>query len=186
MRLIYIAPIVIFAAIALTFAVGLTLRPDILPSALIDQPVPVFSLPGLGTKDGAGDKDGAFDSRGFSSADLKGRVSLVNVFASWCIPCRAEHPLLMRLAGQEKLAIFGLNYKDKPADARAWLKELGNPYRRIGVDPRGRVAIDWGVYGVPETFVIGPKGRIRYKHVGPLMARDVDDVILPIIRKLER
>ncbi len=177
MRLIYIVPIVIFAAVALALATGLTLRPDIVPSALIDKPVPVFSLPGLGAKDG-GAKDG------FSSADLRGRVSLVNVFASWCIPCRAEHPLLMRLANQERLAIFGLNYKDKPSDARAWIKKLGNPYRRIGVDPKGRVAIDWGVYGVPETFVIGPKGRIRYKHVGALKARDVDDVILPIIEKL--
>ncbi len=179
MRLIFIAPTVIFAAVALAMAVGLTLRPDLLPSALIDKPVPVFALPGLGTKDGSA-------TVGFSSADLKDRVSLVNVFASWCIPCRAEHPLLMRLADQERLAIFGLNYKDKPADARAWIGELGNPYRRIGVDPKGRVAIDWGVYGVPETFVIGPKGRIRYKHVGPLKARDVDEVILPIIRKLEQ
>ena len=187
MRLIYIAPTVIFAAVALALAVGLTLRPDIVPSALIDKPVPVFSLPGLGTKDGgAGKGDIGIDSRGFSSDDLKGRVSLVNVFASWCIPCRAEHPLLMRLADKERLAIFGLNYKDKPSDARAWIKKLGNPYRRIGVDPKGRVAIDWGVYGVPETFVIGPEGRIRYKHVGPLKARDVDDVILPIIRKLGR
>ncbi len=177
MRLIYIAPIVIFTAVALALAVGLTLRPDIVPSALIDKPVPVFSLPGLGTKDA-----GATD--GFSSADLRGRVSLVNVFASWCIPCRAEHPLLMRLANKERLAIFGLNYKDKPSDARAWIKKLGNPYRRIGVDPKGRVAIDWGVYGVPETFIIGPEGRIRYKHVGPLRPRDVDDVILPIIEKL--
>ena len=180
MRLIYILPTMIFAAVALALGAGLTLRPDIVPSALIDKPVPVFSLPGLG----AGDTDIGIDSRGFSSDDLKGRVSLVNVFASWCIPCRAEHPLLMRLADKERLAIFGLNYKDKPSDARAWIKKLGNPYRRIGVDPKGRVAIDWGVYGVPETFIIGPKGRIRYKHVGMLRPRDVDDVILPIIRKL--
>lgn len=173
MRLIYIAPTVIFAAVALALAVGLTLRPDIVPSVLIDKPVPVFSLPGL---------DG-IDDKGFSSADLRGRVSLVNVFASWCIPCKAEHPLLMRLANTERIAIFGLNYKDKPSDARAWIKKLGNPYRRIGVDPKGRVAIDWGVYGVPETFIIGPEGRIRYKHVGALKARDVDDVILPIIEK---
>ncbi len=177
MRLIYIAPVVIFAAVALALAVGLTLRPDIVPSALIDKPVPVFSLPGLDTGDGSG-------GEGFSSADLKGQVSLVNVFASWCIPCKAEHPILMHLANTEGLAIFGLNYKDKPADARAWIKKLGNPYRRIGVDAKGRVAIDWGVYGVPETFVIGPEGRIRYKHVGALKIRDVDDVILPIIRKL--
>ena len=182
MRLIYILPPVIFAAVALALAVGLTLRPDIVPSALIDKPVPTFTLPGLG----AGDTDVGIDSRGFSSADLKGRVTLVNVFASWCIPCKAEHPLLMRLADKERLVIFGLNYKDKPADARAWISALGNPYRRIGVDRKGRVAIDWGVYGVPETFVIDRNGRIRYKHVGPLMARDVDEVILPIIRKLRQ
>ncbi len=172
MRLIYIAPLVIFAAIAVALAAGLTLRPDIVPSALIDKPVPVFSLPGLDRKEG------------FSSADLKGRVTLVNVFASWCIPCKVEHPILMRLAASGRIPIFGLNYKDKPADARAWIKKLGNPYRRIGVDAKGRVAIDWGVYGVPETFIIGPGGRIRYKHVGPLKASDVVDVIEPIIRKL--
>ncbi len=177
MRLVYVIPLVVFATVAAAFGVGLTLKPNIVPSALIDKPVPEFTLAGL---PGAGVEL----AEGFSSADLTGRVSIVNVFASWCFPCRIEHPLLMRLARNPKVRIFGLNYKDRPEDARAWLKELGNPYHRVGVDRDGRIAIDWGVYGVPETFIIDAEGRIRYKHVGPIMPSDLDEIIVPIIERL--
>ena len=177
MRLVYIIPLIVFATVATAFGVGLTLKPNIVPSALIDKPVPEFTLAGL-------PGDGVESGKGFSSADLTGRVSIVNVFASWCFPCRVEHPLLMRLARNPKVRIFGLNYKDRPEDARAWLKELGNPYDRIGVDRDGRIAIDWGVYGVPETFIIDAEGRIRYKHVGPITPSDLDEIIVPIIERL--
>ena len=179
MRLVYIIPLVVFATVAAAFGVGLTLKPNVVPSALIDKPVPEFTLAGL---PGAGVEL----AEGFSSADLTGRVSIVNVFASWCFPCRVEHPLLMRLARNPKVRIFGLNYKDQPEDARAWLKELGNPYHRIGVDRDGRIAIDWGVYGVPETFIIDAGGRIRYKHVGPITPADLDEIIVPIIESLSK
>ncbi len=179
MRLIYVLPVLLFTALAVAFGVGLTLRPDVVPSALIDKPVPEFTLAGL---PGAGPRLG----EGFSNADLTGQVSLVNVFASWCLPCRVEHPILMRLARDRKVRIFGLNYKDKPEDARAWLKELGNPYWRIGADRDGRVGIDWGVYGVPETFIVDSQGRIRYKQIGPITASDLDEKILPIIERLGR
>lgn len=177
MRLLYVLPVLLFTAVAVAFGVGLTLRPDIVPSALIDKPVPAFTLAGLS---GAGPDQG----QGFSDADLTGQVSLVNVFASWCVACRVEHPILMRLARERKVRIFGLNYKDRPEDARAWLKELGNPYWRIGADRDGRVGIDWGVYGVPETFIVDSQGRIRYKQVGPITARHLEEVIMPIIESL--
>ena len=179
MRLVYVIPLIVFAGLAAAFGVGLTLRPEVVPSALIDKPVPEFTLAGL---------PGARVelAEGFSSADLTGRVSIVNVFASWCFPCRVEHPLLMRLARNPKVRIFGLNYKDRPEDARAWLKEFGNPYHRVGVDRDGRVAIDWGVYGVPETFIIDAEGRIRYKHVGPIMPPDLAEIIVPIIERLSK
>ena len=177
MRLVYVIPLIVFATVAAACGIGLRLKPNIVPSALIDKPVPEFTLAGL---PGAGVEL----AEGFSSADLTGRVSIINVFASWCFPCRVEHPLLMRLARNPKVRIFGLNYKDRPEDARAWLKELGNPYDRIGVDRDGRIAIDWGVYGVPETFIIDAGGRIRYKHVGPIMPSDLDEIIVPIIERL--
>ncbi len=179
MRLIYVLPVLLFAVLAAALGVGLTLRPDVVPSALIDKPVPQFTLAGLA---GAEPRLG----EGFSNADLTGQVSLVNVFASWCLPCRVEHPILMRLARDMKVKIFGLNYKDRPEDARAWLKEQGNPYWRIGADRDGRVGIDWGVYGVPETFIVDSQGRIRYKQVGPITASDLNEVILPIIERLRR
>lgn len=179
MRLVYVIPLVVFAIVAAAFGVGLTLTPNIVPSALIDKPVPAFTLAGL---PGAGPDM----AKGFSNTDLTGRVSVVNVFASWCFPCRVEHPLLMRLARNPKIRIFGLNYKDRPEDARAWLKEFGNPYHRVGVDRDGRIAIDWGVYGVPETFIVDAEGRIRYKHVGPIQPPDLDEVIQPIIERLSQ
>jgi cytochrome c biogenesis protein CcmG/thiol:disulfide interchange protein DsbE len=170
-RLLYLIPVLVFAAVGVGLAVGLTRDPGTLPSALIDRPVPEFELPGL-----EGDE-------GLSSADLEGRVSLVNVFASWCVPCRVEHPVLMRLA-EEGVPIFGINYKDPPDQAKAWLAELGNPFEKIGADRDGRVGIEWGVYGVPETFVVDAKGRIRHRHVGPIQARDLERTLLPLLAEL--
>jgi cytochrome c biogenesis protein CcmG/thiol:disulfide interchange protein DsbE len=170
-RLLYLIPVLVFGAVGIGLAVGLTRDPGTLPSALLDQPVPAFQLPALDGGDG------------LSSEDLKGRVSLVNVFASWCVPCRVEHPVLMRLA-EEGVPIFGINYKDPPDQAKAWLAELGDPFEKIGADRNGRVGIEWGVYGVPETFVVDAEGRIRHRHVGPIQARDLERTLLPILAEL--
>jgi cytochrome c biogenesis protein CcmG/thiol:disulfide interchange protein DsbE len=170
----FLLPVALFAALAAGFFAGLGSDTKVLPSPLIDKPAPEFALPPL-----AGQKSG------FSSADLGGEVSLVNVFASWCVPCRAEHPVLNRLAQTRRVPIYGINYKDKARDAAEWIAELGNPYTRIGADD-GRVGIEWGVYGVPETFVVDRAGRIRYKHVGPLTQADVEQSILPLIAELEK
>jgi len=170
----YLLPVALFALLAVGFYGGLETDTNVLPSPLIDKPAPSFTLPPL-----------AADDAGFSSADLNGKVSLVNVFASWCVPCRAEHKVLTALAQTKPLPIFGINYKDKPEAARAWIADLGNPYNRIGADD-GRVAIDWGVYGVPETFIVDRDARIRYKHVGPLTPDDLQLKILPLIAKLEK
>jgi len=170
---IFLIPAAVFALLAVAFFVGLGIDPSVLPSPLINQPAPEFALPPL-----EGD-------RGFTSADLKGHVSLVNAFASWCAPCRAEHPVLNALAQTKRVAIYGIDYKDKPDAARAWIAELGNPYARIGTD-EGRVGIDWGVYGVPETFIVDAQGRIRYKHVGPLTEKDIGQTILPLVDRLKR
>jgi cytochrome c biogenesis protein CcmG/thiol:disulfide interchange protein DsbE len=167
-RLLYLIPVAVFVAVGIGLAVGLTRDPGTLPSALIDHPVPAFDLPGL---------DGG---EGFSNTDLKGRVSLVNVFASWCVPCRVEHPVLMKLA-ESGVRIYGINYKDSADQALAWLAELGNPFQKIGADRNGRVGIEWGVYGVPETFVVDAEGRIRHKQVGPIQARDLEQTLLPIL-----
>lgn len=174
-RLVYLVPLVAFIAIAGYFYLGLQRDSRKLPSVLIDQPVPSFALPPL------------FDDKpGLRTADLGGEVALVNVFASWCAPCRVEHPILIRLANNEKVPLYGINHKDRPEDAKRWLAELGDPYRRIGVDRDGRAGIEWGVYGVPETFIIDRQGRIRYRHVGPIMPQDLDKVILPKLRELGR
>lgn len=159
-RLITFLPLAVAAVLAAVFAWALYFGrdPSVVPSPLIGKPVPAFRLPSL-----MGGAD-------ITDAEFKGRVTVLNVFASWCLPCRAEHPALMALAGEGKARIVGLNFKDKPEDAKAWLKELGNPYARIGVDRAGRVAIEWGVYGVPETFLIDKQGRIRHKLVGPITA----------------
>ena len=145
-----------------------------IPSVLIDKPALALDLPPI---------EGRTD--GLASARLKGSVSLVNVFASWCLPCRIEHPQLMRLA-RDGFAVYGLNYKDDPDDARRFLAEFGNPYRAIGADTTGRAVIDWGVYGVPETFVIDRAGRIRFKHVGPITPHDLEAKIRPILDELAK
>ena len=151
-----VAPAVTFVLMAF-FAWGLFNRDEALPSAMLDKSVPEFSLPPvLGRDDG------------LSTQDLAGHVSMVNVFASWCVPCRAEHPLFIELAEIGEVPLYGINYKDPPEQARAWLDELGDPYTRIGADRDGRVGIEWGVYGVPETYVIAADGTIAYRHVGPI------------------
>lgn len=174
-RLFLLLPLVLFLVLGVYFAIGLTRDPSKLPSMLIDKPVPVFTLTGLN----AGEP-------GLASTDLVGKVRLVNVFASWCAPCRIEHPLLMRLAREEGVTLHGLNYKDKPEAAGTFLSMLGNPYTTVGADKDGRVSIDFGVYGVPETYVIDAQGRVRYRHVGPLMPHDLEEVLLPMIRELSK
>ena len=128
--------------------------------------------------------DSSLRAFAIASADLRGEVSIVNVFASWCVARREEHPLFMQLKAEGVVPIHGLNYKDQPENAARWLNTLGDPYTRTGADRDGRVAIDWGVYGVPETFVITKDGRIAHKHIGPLTPKDLDEMILPLVRKL--
>jgi len=173
-RLIFILPALVFLGLVAAFYADLDRDPQLVPSALIGKPVPQFALPAL--------LDG---NAGLKTADLKGKVVLVNVFASWCVPCRAEHPLLMRLA-KEGLELDGINYKDKPEDAKLWLVNLGDPYKRIGSDLEGTVGIDWGVYGVPETFVVDRAGTIRFKQVGPLSPGVINDTIVPLVRQLSK
>lgn len=175
-RVLFLVPLAVFAVLAAYFAVGLTKDPKRIPSALIDKPAPEFSLPPIDGMDGPG----------FSTADLRqGEVSVVNVFASWCVPCRAEHPLINELADRGLARVYGLNYKDEAAAARQWLDRLGNNYTAIGADTSGRVGIDWGVYGVPETFIVDGQGRIRYKHVGPLDRNKLENELIPMIREVK-
>lgn len=172
-RWLFVLPVLLFGLVATYLGLGLTRDPTTLPSALINQPVPEFALPPLYD-----------DEPGLSSANLRGDVVLVNMFASWCVPCRVEHPIITRLAEKERIPVYGINVKDKPEDAKVWLAQLGNPYRRIGADRNGRVSIDWGVYGIPETFVIDRESRIRYRHVGPITTSDLTEKLLPMIRAL--
>jgi cytochrome c biogenesis protein CcmG/thiol:disulfide interchange protein DsbE len=174
-RLVYAAPMVMFAAAAALFASRLGLDPDRIPSALVGKPVPTFSLPPVPGR-----------MLGLSSGDLHGEVSLVNVFASWCVACREEHPLLMRLSRENVVPIHGIDYKDEPEDGARWLGAMGDPYTRTGADRDGRVGIEWGVYGVPETFVVGADGVIAYKHIGGLTEDSLNQIILPLIERLRR
>jgi len=168
-------PLGVFAVLAVFFAIGLTLNPRNIPSPLIGKGVPEFDLPAVKGR-----------KLGLSSANLRGEVSIVNVFASWCLACRDEHPLLMQLAASGVVPIHGLNYKDKPDDAAKWLDDLGDPYTRTGADISGQVGIEWGVYGVPETFVIDRDGRIAHKHIGPITPQALNETLLPLIRKLQQ
>ena len=175
MNLQYTIPVVLFVGIATALAVGLTLEPGKLPSVMLDKPTPEFDLPPVMGRE-----------RGLASDELKGEVRLVNFFASWCVACRAEHPLLNRLTEDKLVPVYGINYKDKPEDARAWLDRLGDPYVRSGADIPGRVGIDWGVYGLPETFIVDRDGRIIYKHIGAIDATALEDIILPLVEKLRQ
>lgn len=174
-RLVYLAPLALFAALAGIFFMRIgTGDPSLIPSALIGRPAPDFALQ-------APPQSGV---PGLSSADLKGKgVTLVNVFASWCVPCRQEHPVLMEMARDSRFRLVGLNYKDQTANALRFLNEGGNPYAAIGEDTAGRTGIDFGVYGVPETFVIDKAGVIRYKFVGPLTMESFQNTLLPEVLK---
>jgi cytochrome c biogenesis protein CcmG/thiol:disulfide interchange protein DsbE len=175
LRLRYVIPIIVFAALALTLSWALKRNPQTIPSALIGRPVPQFALPPVKGR-----------TLGLSSVDLAGEVSLVNVFASWCVECRAEHSLLLQVKAGALVPIHGLNYKDSPDDAARWLNTFGDPYTRTGADPNGRVGIDWGVYGVPETFVIAKDGRIAHKQIGPISPESWEGTMLPLIRRLQQ
>jgi cytochrome c biogenesis protein CcmG/thiol:disulfide interchange protein DsbE len=166
-------PLALFAALVAVFIVGLRGDPQRLPSALIGRPAPQFDLAPLA----------GIDRPGFRTADLAGHVTVVNVFASWCIPCHEEHPFLMELARDGRFRIAGINQKDQPDNARRFLGRNGNPYALVGVDPAGRAVIDWGVYGVPETFIVGRDGTILFKHVGPITAQVLAGIIRPEVEK---
>ena len=174
MKARYLVPLVLFLLLVGLFVVGLGLDPREVPSPLIDKPAPAFALPDL-----------LEDGKTVSTDDLKKhKVSLFNVWASWCVACRQEHPLLVELSRQDAVPIYGLNYKDKRPDALNWLNRLGNPYTASAFDEKGRVGIDWGVYGVPETFVVDSKGVIRYKQIGPITEEAWRETILPLIEKI--
>jgi cytochrome c biogenesis protein CcmG/thiol:disulfide interchange protein DsbE len=170
----FLLPLGIFVVLAVFLAIGLTRDPREVPSPLIDKPAPAFTL-----------KELHAPARSLSAADLKGQVWLLNVWASWCVSCREEHPLLVELGRANVVPIYGLNYKDKPDAAMAWLGEMGNPYKASIVDGDGRVGIDYGVYGVPETFVIDREGIVRYKQIGPVTPQALKEKILPLVRKLQ-
>ena len=174
-RGIFLLPLLVFAGLAVGLGWGLTRNPEVLPSPQIGRPVPEFSLPPVKGR-----------TLGLSSADLRGEVSLVNVFASWCTACRYEHPVFMSLKEEGAVPIHGINYKDRPDDAANWLDTLGDPYTRTGADLDGRVSIEWGVYGVPETFVIDRNGRIAFKQVGPVLPEIWRNKIAPLIEELRR
>ena len=171
--ILFALPLLALVALIAVFATSIDRDPSLIRSVLIDKPAPQFSLAaveGLGVP-------------GFDTAGLKGEVTVVNVFASWCIPCRAEHPLLIAVKDVAKVRLFGINQNDAPENARKFLDELGNPYDAVGSDRDRRVSIDWGVYGVPETFVVDANGVIVFKHVGPLSPEAVDRQLLPAIAK---
>ncbi|TNE36172.1 MAG: DsbE family thiol:disulfide interchange protein [Alphaproteobacteria bacterium] len=179
MKVARFLPLLIFAGLSLLLAIGLYIgNPQEIPSVFIDEPAPPINLEPL---------PGYKEEQGGLTNDLftKGQVSLVNVWASWCAPCRTENPALLAWAKTHDVPIYGFNYKDEAADARAFLENLGDPFAAIGVDPLGRTGIDWGVYGVPETFVIDGNGRVVLKHVGPLDANSLRRIIDPAIREAE-
>jgi cytochrome c biogenesis protein CcmG/thiol:disulfide interchange protein DsbE len=169
----YLLPLAIFLLIAFFLWRGLALNPREVPSPLIGKPVPAFSVPVL-----------TDPSRTLDSAKLRGQVYLLNVWGSWCVSCRDEHPVLVAFAKQGRIPLYGLNWKDKREDALAWLERFGDPYIASGVDRDGRVAIDFGVYGAPETYLVDRNGIIRLKHTGPLTPQVIEERIIPLAAKL--
>jgi cytochrome c biogenesis protein CcmG/thiol:disulfide interchange protein DsbE len=174
-KVVLFAPLIVFVVVGSFFAWGLTRDPSRIPSQLIDRPLPEFDLPAI-----------QGFSEGLSTEDFKGQVTLLNVFASWCVSCHIEHPLLMELAAKGDIPIYGLNWKEKPGDGKAWLDRLGNPYSMIGDDRQGRVAIDLGVTGAPETFVVDKGGRVRYVFIGPITQRSWEETLAPLIEELRK
>lgn len=178
-RLALLIPLAVFLGLAALFFFRLGAGdPSQLPSALIGRPAPATELPAI-----AGLMHEGQPVPGLSPADFAGRVTVVNVWASWCVPCHDEAPLLMQLAEDQRIKLVGINYKDQPENARRFLGRYGNPFAASGADPSGRAAIEWGVYGVPETFVIGRDGRIAFKLVGPITPDNLDNVLKPAIEK---
>ena len=171
----YLIPLGLFLVLVVFLAIGLTRNPNELPSALIDKPAPTFRLPQLKEPD-----------KTFSAEDMRGKVWMLNVWASWCVACRDEHPYLFEYQKSGAVPIYGLNYKDRREDALGWLGELGDPYLLSAVDLDGRVAIDYGVYGAPESYIIDKNGTIRLKHVGPVMPEVWSKKILPLVQELNR
>jgi len=171
-RAIYLLPVVLFSLLMAAFMAGLGRDPSQLPSTLIGKPLPAFALPAVR----AGDL-------GMKSADLRGQPRLLNVFASWCVSCRIEHPLLLTLKARG-VPIEGLDWKDAAADGARYLAQSGDPYDLVGADPSGRAGIDLGVAGVPETFVVDGAGAVRYKHIGPIAPRDWERKIQPLMERL--
>ncbi len=170
-----LVPLILFAILVVFLWRGLSRDPREVPSPLIDKPAPMFTLSQLHAPD-----------QRFGTADMKGKVWLLNVWASWCVSCRIEHPLLVELAQANVVPVIGLNYKDKASEGKAWLAQNGDPYRLVIVDADGRVGIDFGVYGVPETFVIDKKGIVRYKQIGPITVEALEQKILPLVRELQK
>lgn len=166
-------PLLALVVLLSVFALNLNRDPSLVQSVLIDKPAPAFELKAV---DGLG-------VPGFDNAALTGQVTVVNVFASWCIPCRDEHPVLEALKAETGVRLFGINQKDAGDNAKAFLAELGNPFDAVGADSSGRISIDWGVYGVPETFIVDAKGVIRFKHTGPLAMEDIAKEIVPAIER---
>ena len=171
----FLWPLGILVLLVGFLAVGLKLNPREVPSPLVGKPAPAFALPVLHQPE-----------QRFAPADMRGQVWLLNVWASWCVSCRDEHPVLMELSKRGVLPILGLNYKDKGEEATAWLKQFGNPYQLSVVDANGRIGIDYGVYGVPETYLIDAEGVIRYKQIGPLTMATLEQKVLPLAKTLKQ
>ena len=176
-RLLFLLPLAAFAALAAWFWMGLAPNrdPSLVPSVMIGKPVPAFDLAPLEA-----------GKPGLKSEELKGRVTLINFFASWCVPCRAEAPLLLDLSKDKRLELDGIAYKNKPGDTEAFLTELGNPFARVVVDDSGRTAIDFGVYGVPESYIVDRQGVIRFRQVGPLTEDVIASQLNPLIAQLSQ
>jgi len=169
----FLLPLGIFSVLVILLAVGLTMDPKRVPSPLIDKPAPAFDLPQLHNPEA-----------NFSPEKYKGQVWILNVWASWCVSCRAEHKVIKRLAKMNLVKIVGLDYKDEPSDGKRWLRQLGDPYTISVMDYEGKAGIDWGVYGVPETFIIGKDGLIKHKHIGPVTDKALDEDIVPLLKTL--
>ncbi len=174
-RILFLVPLALFVVLGIYFAVGLTRDPSHMPSALIDKPLPEFDLAAI---------EG--ETRGFATSDLDGEVALINFFGSWCISCIIEHPVLMDIAAREGVVIAGIDWKDKPGAGKSWLDQRGNPYVFIGDDPSGRTAIDFGITGAPETFIIDHKGRVRYRYAGPITPQIWQRDLKPLVEKLRK
>ncbi len=174
MQLRYVLPLLIFAGLVVLFVIGMQMDPRRVPSPLIGKPLPEFDLTQLYD-----------ESQSLANSQFLGEVVLINFWASWCISCRYEHPILLEYARSGNASVYGMNYKDTRKDALEWLKQYENPYKLIAFDPEGRTGIDFGLYGVPETYVVDQKGIIRYKHIGPISREDMDKKIVPLVEELK-